>query len=93
MTDENPDSYSVAVNRERMLFVRLESDVSWSEKQMDNLVKSIDSATPEDVGVVLSTDDIDYLTRDEINKMVTRITESIIQESGDYCDAGYGESY
>lgn len=74
MTDNNG-----VANRKRMLFVRVEEDTPWTEEEMNNIVDSIDAATPEDVGVMLASDEIEYLDTDEVKQYFTELEDKLCE--------------
>lgn len=71
------DDANAMAAREKTLFVQVTSDAHWTEKELTNLVESIDSVTPEDVGVMLATDDIEYLTREGVEQYIETLHEAV----------------
>lgn len=78
MTDQdNVENVSGIANRERMLFVRVQDTTNWDEEQMDNVVTSIDSVTPEDVGVMLTSADIEYMDEEEVEDLLEAAVKAL----------------
>lgn len=65
----------------RTLFITFEVD-KWTELQLNNLMDSMEEATPDDVNVVACTEDIEYLTAEEARSFAEGILDGL-EDGGD----------
>jgi hypothetical protein len=62
---------------EKHLFVKVGGDYQWTDQQMDSLVDSLDAITDDEVSVIATPDDVEYLTSDELEAFAERIMEAV----------------
>lgn len=61
---------------ERTLFLSVESS-EWTKAELDNLVKSVKWAVPEDVAVMGVTQNIEFLDQDQVEKMAEALVQAL----------------
>jgi len=54
--------------RDRTVFVRIDDEQPWTEKEMETLVEAVDEVTPDDVGVLVTPKSVEYLDSDEVKE-------------------------
>jgi isopropylmalate/homocitrate/citramalate synthase len=63
-------------DHERRLFVQFEAG-RWTDEQVDSLTEALHEATPDDVSIVATPDDIEYLTEEQVENYVKELTEAL----------------
>lgn len=64
-------------DKEKLLFVSVSTESPMTDEELDNITKSIDLVTPDDVGVLLSTDEIEYLNADQLESYVSDLVDAM----------------
>jgi hypothetical protein len=62
---------------EKHLFVKVGGDYQWTDQQMDDLIDKLSDCLPDEIGVIVVPDDVEYLTSDELEAFAERIMEAV----------------
>jgi len=54
--------------RDRTVFIRVDDEQPWTEKEMETLVEAVNEVTPDDVGVLVTPKSVEYLDSDEVKE-------------------------
>ena len=63
--------------RDRTVFVRIDDEQPWTEKEMETLVEAVDEVTPDDVGVLVTPASVEYLDSDEVKDYLDDIRDQM----------------
>jgi hypothetical protein len=62
---------------DKTLFVKVGGDYQWTDQQMDDLIDKLSDCLPDEIGVIVVPDDVEYLTSDELEAFAERIMEAV----------------
>lgn len=62
---------------DKTLFVKVGGDHYWTEDEINNLTEEIDEVVGDEVSVIATTDDVEYLSSEQVKQLGENIIEAV----------------